>query len=509
MMGIRLPRLMDRNLREIGRLDPIELTMECNLSPLSTAEMTLDSDAEAVQVGDYVELYTQEGSAGVFRAVLVDREYGGKTVVSLEHGLTTLSDAMMAGEGKKTGTARELLSQLLNCQTTVMWRLGDVEAGSDTLTWEYNNINVLEGLCDVLKQLPDYALAFDQSATPWVLHLRRLDDADACECRLRRNLLSVSLSTDYSQLCTVLHVNGLSTPLEADTISTWGRVVRHMEADEKIGEALLRKAGQAYLAEHKNPKITIELNAVDLCEATGEPFDRFRLGRMCRVCLPDYKDVLRHRVVSIRYPSVYGESGRVRVTLAHAQDSTATALAGLIVDTTVSRKRITSDLRAQKELIIAADESIKLYSDKVEMLTKEVEINAKSILVKADTVELNAYVKATALEAELARFDNMLSGSANIDALMVDAIRCNNHLVCSNALSVNGNFNLSGTTVALQNSVDVVTSVSGRIAKGEYKTIQFLNWDGAKASMSVCTGITQSAFSTGKKTIRYVGLAPT
>lgn len=499
---IRLPRLMDRNLQEIGRLDPIDVALECNLAPLTTAEMTLDGDAEAVHVGDFVELYTQGGSEGIFRAVTVDREYGGRTVVMLEHGLTTLSDAMMTGKGTKTGTARELMSQLLGCQTTVMWQLGDVDAASEALTWEYDQTNVLEGLCDLLKQLPQYALSFDQTQRPWVVHLRRLDDADACECRLSRNLSSVSLSTDMSQLCTVLHISGLSSPLEADTIDTWGRVVRSMDADEDIGEALLRKAGLAYLEEHKKPWVTVELDAVDLCEATGESFDRFHLGRMCRVCLPDYQEVLRHRVVSIRYPSVYGESGRVRVTLSHAQESTATAIAGLIVDTTVSRKRITGDLRAQYDLIIAANNAIKLEADRIEALTKEVEINAETILVKADKVELNAYVKATELEAELARFDNMLSGSANIDALVVDAIRCNNHLVCSNALSVNGNFNLAGTTVALQ-SKSVCTSASRITAVGK-AGINYLDHSGNPQTAWFVTDVERVNAST--TTLQYVGV---
>ena len=500
-MSVRLPRLLDRSMAEIGRLNPSDATVELNLSPLSKATLVLDQH-DAVHVGDYVEMYTIAGSAGVYRVTYVDATFGAESAVELEHGLTTLSDAMMPGKGKASGKAADVMRQLLACQTDAMWQLGEVEAQDEDLTWEYDNTNALEGLHNLLKQLPGYALEYDQSKLPWILHLRKLQDDDACECRLNRNLESVSLVTDYSDLCTVLHVSGLADPLEADTIGTWGRVVRSMDADEKIGETLLRKAGLAYLEEHKNPTITVEMDVFDLCHATGEPFDSFRLGRVCRVCMPAYRQTLRHRVVQVKYNSVYGEPESAKVTLSHVQASADVAIAGLIVDTTITRMQ--KDMRSQRDLILAAEESIKLYANRLEVLTKEVEVNAESILLKADKIDLQGYVTATALEAELARFDSMLSGSANIDALVVDAIRCNNHLVAQGALTVRGNFNLGDTTLSMREA-EIVTGVSGRGVTGEYKTIQYLNWDGAKASTSVCTGLTQQPFSLTKETIRYAG----
>ena len=486
-MGIRLPRLMDKTLKEKARLDPVDVSIELNLSPLSTAEMEL-CGREDVQVGDFAELYTRAGSAGIYRVVLVDRTFGERTMVSLEHGLTTLSDAMLVGEGKKTtGKPKDILKQLLDCQTAVMWQLGDVEADED-LTWEYDNTNALEGLTNVLDQLPDYALAFDQTTSPWTMHLRKLTDEDACECRLNRNLESAKVSTDYTELCTVLHVPGLEDPLEADTISQWGRVVRHMDADEKIGEELLRKAGNAYLEERKNPKITVKLDAVDLCDATKESFDRFYLGRVCRVCLPEYKDVLRHRVVTLRYPAVYGEPDRVSVTLAHASTNASTAIAGLIVDTTVTRKRIDRDLRAQGDLIIAAEHTLKLYGEQIEAM-------AKQITLKADLILLDGYVKATELEAELARFDDMLAGFSTISTLIVNNIQCNTYL------AVGGTLSIGGVHVSMQDKT-VCTSASTITAVGK-TTINYLDHSGNKQSVGVVIDVERTSAPT--TTIRYVG----
>ena len=40
-MAVRLPRLLDSGMKEIARLNPVSLSIEENLSPLSTAEMVL------------------------------------------------------------------------------------------------------------------------------------------------------------------------------------------------------------------------------------------------------------------------------------------------------------------------------------------------------------------------------------------------------------------------------------------------------------------------------------
>lgn len=518
MMAIRLPRLLDRNLKEIARLDPADVSIELNLAPLSTAEMTLVDCENTVQVGQYVELYTEQGSAGIYRITVLDTDFGGRTVATLEHGLTTLSDAIMTGEGKEESTPRALLKKLLDCQATIMWQLGTIEVpDSVTLTWEYDYSNVLESLVNVLNQLPEYALSFDQTTFPWTLNLVKLAGDDACECRLNRNLESVTLSTDYSELCTRLYIPGADAPLDADTIGQWGVVARSMIADEAIGEEALTREGSAYLEAHKNPMVTVEMDAIDLYEATGEPFDRFYLGRICRVCLPGYSTVLRHRVVRLSYPSVYREPGRVKVTLANPASSAVSTLAGLIVDTTVTRKKVvqnTGDLRDQKDLILAAEESIKLYAQRIEALAKEVEINAESILLKAgkdelislinmspeeitiqsSKINLVGYVTATELEAEVARFDDMLAGLSTISTLLVNNVQCNSYL------AVGGTMSIGGTQVSMQNMP--VRTGAGSITVSA-STINYQDWAGNKMEARVINSITYNAPTTSE--LHYVG----
>ena len=112
-MAVRLPRLLDGSMKELARLNPVSLSMDENLSPLSTAEMVLPEGECAAETGQFVELYTSHGSAGIFRVQQAEQDYGGRVTLALEHGLTTLGDGIMPGESEQSGTTRQLLAALL------------------------------------------------------------------------------------------------------------------------------------------------------------------------------------------------------------------------------------------------------------------------------------------------------------------------------------------------------------------------------------------------------------
>ena len=388
-MAVRLPRLLDSGMKELARLNPVSLSMDENLSPLSTAEMVLPEGECAAETGQYVELYTSHGSAGIFRVQQAEQDYGGLVTLALEHGLTTLGDGIMPGEGAQSGTARQLVSAILACQPKTMWVLGAVAVpDSLTLTWKNDNANLLESLCSLMDELTGYRLTFDQSVFPWVLNVEAMTDADGCECRLSRNLSSLRVEEDRSELCTRLYVSGLASPLDADTIGTYGVITRYMDGDPDIGIDELTKQGRAYLEAHKTPAVSVTMDAVDWYEATEEPFDRFTLGRVCRVCLPDYGKTIRQRVIALSWPDVYGQPDQVTVTLASESTTAVSVMAGLIIDTTVTKKRFTSDMRSQKELLLAAEEKITLISTRIELIAQEVDVQAEQIALKASHEEV-------------------------------------------------------------------------------------------------------------------------
>lgn len=388
-MAVRLPRLMDSGMNELARLNPVSLSLDENLSPLSTAEMVLPEGECAAETGQFVELYTSHGSAGIFRVQQAEQDYGGRVTLALEHGLTTLGDGIMPGESEQSGTTRQLLADILACQPKTMWQLGTVAVpDSRTLTWKCDHSNLLESLCSLMDELTGYRLTYDQSVFPWVLNVEAMSDADGCECRLSRNLSSLRVEEDRSELCTRLYVSGLSSPLNAGTIGTYGVITRYMDADPDIGSDELTKQGRAYLEAHKEPAISVTMDAVDWYEATGEPFDRFTLGRVCRVCLPDYGKVIRQRVIGLSWPDVYGQPDQVTVTLASESTTAVSVMAGLIIDTTITKKRFTADLRSQKELLLAAEDKITLMATRIELIAQEVEVNAEQIALKASKEEV-------------------------------------------------------------------------------------------------------------------------
>ena len=490
----KLPRLWPTG----EALHPVSLSIELNMAPLSSAQMTLPPE-ESVGVGQWIELYTPHGSAGIYRVQSTSMDASGLRTLDLEHGLCSLSDSLLPGEGTLTGTATQLMTQLLNTQTR--WTLGTVAVpNSVTLTWEYSYSNVLQSVVDLLKELPGYALTFDQTAQPWVVGLRALTDEDACECRLHRNMTTLEIEEDRSDLCTRLHIIGLKQAhvLEADTIGTWGVVERTLTADGDIPEADVMTSAERQLEKHKNPALTVTISGQELAQATGDPFDRFQLGRICRVALPEMEQTVRQRVVRIRYDDPLGRPDAVQVSLASAQESIADTVAGLVVDTTVMRKRYSK----QRDLLLQASDSIVLLSRDIVALGENVllcarkddiisaiNLSPEKITISSDRVDIQGLVTAEKINAAIASAgglytDRMTAKRADITTLYAS------------------NFFFNNQALGLYDAIQVCTrsalySVSGT-------SINYVDWNGNQKSANIVTSVSQEQ-SPGYRTISYLG----
>lgn len=331
-MTIRQPRLLDENLQEVVRLSPVKVSLSLRLFPLSTAEMVLPHDAPEIRLRDHVELFDESGSIGIFRVKEISANIGRTRKVSLEHSLCTLRDGVIPAQGFMCSVP-EALAQLLACQPTPLWTVGEVEAPADlTIIFATEYANLLSALEALLGMLPEgYALDFDQRATPWKLHLRRLSEEDACEGRLSRNLHSVRHDLDGSRLCTRVYPFGAevetgrinliphsgSDHVQSAAADTLGVISRTFENDLIFDVPTLNEVAHLYLDRHAEPETSITVSAQDLSAATGEDIDAFRLGRMCRLCLPDMGMTLRERIIAISKPDVYGAPGQVLLTLSN------------------------------------------------------------------------------------------------------------------------------------------------------------------------------------------------
>ena len=136
---VNLPRLLDSGWQEVRRVHPLEMSLTMTTKSLSYAVMTLEQDdAEGIAVGAFMELFTNQGSMGVFRVQSLIRE---EKAVSLElsHAAVTLNDAVIPGEMKEADESlRAALTRLLDAQPVKHWTLGTVAVPDDkTLRWSY------------------------------------------------------------------------------------------------------------------------------------------------------------------------------------------------------------------------------------------------------------------------------------------------------------------------------------------------------------------------------------
>lgn len=336
-----MPRLLDEQLRERARLQPLSAALHKKLLDLSSAELLLASGAPEIALRDLIEMADIQGSAGIFRVTSVEENSDGTRAIALEHTLATLTDSMAAPIAF-TGTVREAISALLAHQDVPRWTLGEVDVPDElTVILETEYTDLLSAMQQLLALLPaGYALFFDQSSTPWVLHLRALSDEVVCEGRLSRNLASVRYHKDVSRLCTRVYPFGLVTedvplslvPLEGTdhldsaAQSEWGIVSRTFQSDLIYDVPTLREVAQRYLEEHAVPDVTVTAEAADVSRATGEMLDVFRLGAMCRLALPAMGHSLELRITAMDMADVYGAPGRMVLTLTnriHPKSETA------------------------------------------------------------------------------------------------------------------------------------------------------------------------------------------
>lgn len=325
----RLARVLDGDMRELRRLHPTQQSVDDRVTPLSTASLTLP-EGEHAAFGEWVEVFTQSGSAGVYRVVSASETYTGEANAELEHGICALGDAIIPGKGTISGTLTEVLSAMLGYQVVKavgapLWALGVVATNAQA-SFDHDSTNLLSA---VLAVVPDgYMLTFDQSALPWRLGVAKMATTAECEGRLSRNMRGVTVTVDDEDFCTRIYCNMLPAPgyMDGPTVGTWGVKAKTITAQENVTQESLTAYITQYLEDHKNPRVSIECDAEDLSSITGERIDRMEKGRLFRLALPDYGVAMEERILAVRTGSAYDEPERVRLTLANSIRDTADTL---------------------------------------------------------------------------------------------------------------------------------------------------------------------------------------
>lgn len=389
MTSIRLPRLLGPDLVEKARLHPDRASVTVSLSPLSTASMTLPEREGKASIRDYVEYYGPDGSLGIFRVASAQRTYGNKQQLNLEHGIVTLEDDMVPEGTVLSGDMKAMLSTLLSFQSRRMWTLCDVDVPGDLDNIEAGMSNLLEAVLTIIGQDETAMLAFDQSVFPWVMHVRKKPSGIACECRLNRNLSGVNVRLDDAELCTRVTVedaDGAFHTYDADTIGTWGVVHKAItieDGDDPEEEA------KKYLDAHKNPALSVELDALTLASLTGDALDSFVIGRMCRVALPEWQVAMDERIMSMTYTDLYGHPDQVRLTLSATRPDASTKLATLQSVARKNSRGIAQNLKYYHEL-----------DDRAIIMAKDIELLGEDIQLRATKDELGKYLNEVWIELD-------------------------------------------------------------------------------------------------------------
>lgn len=413
-MGVRQPRLLDKNLHEVARLRPSALSAVNNLSPISTATMEIPEGEPSVGVHDFVEVFGPDGSLGVFRVASSRTSYRNSQQLSLEHALCTLEDDLTPGstrnedndvvDFKIEGTISKIVSTILGYQTEQRWKVGTIENTGKEFSLVVDRETLLDAVISANNLQDGYGIFPDTSTYPWTLSIRKLETSPSSECRMTRNAPGVTIAYEDSDLVTRAYHPALAGGyLDADTVSTWGVISQEIPVqDDAVPEEVLDYA-QKFLADRKNPRVNVEIDGLYLAQITGEPLDAFKPGQLCRVALPDYGVVVNERVVSVHFTDLVNMPEQVTISLSTSPRTLSRDLASIKRETDstsrasrsygTSIRAINNDLKEKNTLIAELENEIILRATVEQLEATNKRVSKAEISI--DGLEAEIQLKAS------------------------------------------------------------------------------------------------------------------
>jgi cytoskeletal protein CcmA (bactofilin family) len=303
----------------------------------STATMTLGDGAPTIAIGDWLQAEDGPAKGIVWRVRSIDTQYDTNTrTVQLEHVINKLKDRLMFGEIKPTdisGTtsnpsASQTIRYILSYQDDFV--LGTVERDRSN-PYGFNGDSLYAALETISQSLTECLWEYDFSKYPFTLNLRSISMDVVSEMRTDRNIRTLRRTVDRSRMYTRhypigkedLHISG---DFVGKNEGIYG-IICKTETDQSIDtEAALRAWATERLDRHCEPLVTVTVSGFDLSEATGEPLDKFVIGKACRIPLPEYDTTIVERVSKLTYPDAINEPENVTVTLANELPDVATII---------------------------------------------------------------------------------------------------------------------------------------------------------------------------------------
>lgn len=397
MKKVKLPRLLSNTMKEQERLHPSEASVTFNLYTPHAASLVLPEGEPDVKLHDWVQLYTINGSAGIFRMTGTSGDVGTENRLTLRHGICIAADDVVRlPEDEISGTVGELFTRFWASDGVTkapqFWRLGSM-AQTPVIKYQPSGHTLLQAMQSTIKKARGYALSFDQSVFPWVLNVVKLDDGNPCEGRFSRNLDGVTIEVDDSEQCTRVYLDDRDGYTDADNIGTWGVISKELNVPENATDESIAAYVADYLDTHKNPTVSIEASGADLSAITGESVDALTLGRMCRACLVQYKTIIEERIVCVDVPDVYGDPHGVTISMSNKVETASDLLVLVERETqSLNAASVRAGRRAggmQKEIdqtyleLVATAEELVRYQD-----TTQTRFNEVAVILDAVNAQL-------------------------------------------------------------------------------------------------------------------------
>ena len=397
---VPLPRVVDKNGNELRRLNVIDASVNLSLQPLSTAQIMIPI-FENLEMRELVQMYTSQGFAGVFRVRSPGQNYRMESKqYALDHGIVELGDYVVNSNAEFNTSAKSIINTIFSHYRGSLWALGNI-VPTEVIQYSLNYEDVLTALMGVMEQLPDYMMQFNQNTVPWKLNIIRKPQTVTGEGRLSRNVVSARISEDDNNLCTrIISPDLPNGKMDADTISTYGVVEKFIGKDEDQESSAFVSDCNKYLAQHKNPLLSVSLELRDLEQITGESLDGITVGDLYRLALPDYNTTIEQPVISLAWRSVYGDPGAINVVLANEEFTMTSAfhnVAGAGGGLSSSSSTARSLAKANQKII---REEVKLRETELTVQNAVENLEEAWVEIDAHGVEIGAQQKTTDLLAE-------------------------------------------------------------------------------------------------------------
>ena len=337
---MRMPQLLSgHTMAPAGILRPVSMQLSLQVDGQSTANIVLDSESPDVAIGAWVQIWAPNGEMCVMYVKNRRKDYiTGNITLTLEHTFNLLSGMVVFGEvdaatmsgtvGATTCSVSNAINYLLGCQTENLWTCDQCDF-SDAQGWKFTNSDIFSDLNSLTDSILDCQWEFDQTVLPWKLRLKAWPTGSGTmEMRRNRNLETLQITYDRSGMYTRVYPTGKNN-LHIDSVNnnvpyidqntgTYG-VIANVITDSTINNAgLLMAWAQKQLARNSVPRVSVSISGYELSQATGESLDKFIIGRMCRIPLPEYgePDVVE-RMSELSWRDCISQPEAVTVTLAN------------------------------------------------------------------------------------------------------------------------------------------------------------------------------------------------